>query len=79
MEKSELPSDFERLFQKSPRAGELENSAGENRYLDEEEPWVPLSGTSCGISRDTFLSGHFEANIREDSCFRGDVDVSVFR
>lgn len=66
---SAASSDFERLFQKSPRAGELENSTEENRYLDGEEPWVPLSGTSCGISRDTFLSGRFEANIREDSMF----------
>lgn len=54
-----------------------ENSKGD-RYLDGEEPWVPLSGTSCGISRDTFLCGRFEDRLQDSSlCFRGDPDVSV--
>lgn len=54
-----------------------ENSKGD-RYLDGEEPWVPLSGTSCGISRDTFLCGRFEDRLQDSSlCFRGDPDVFV--
>lgn len=55
-----------------------ENSKGD-RYLDGEEPWVPLSGTSCGISRDTFLCGRFENRLQTRLCVFVATPTSLLR